>query len=332
QSTGGGGGGGCVEEPGRAAAVPAAAADRRRAAEEEAQHGAAERSGQQQTPGEGEVERIRALLCLQTGNNGAILIAHLQAHLLPPHHHHHRCCCCCDHSGAPSGCATPSEAAHSDAPTGEESCPHCHLPHRHLPHRRLPQRCLHRAAWGVLAEVWDRLVSAAVQRRDWGGLADSLQLAMELYTYTGTGSRVPLLHALCGNPYLYTRTVWEGVFATTLLSLAEQVAAEAEAEGLVLDRLGPHEQRSSAASAEEAAAADYVGAAADGGSGSGGGWSSRLLLPPAEARRRQTMLLKRLGCSLVAQAAWLVHLGVAEEAAWELLQGLVAAAGVADLP
>ncbi|KXZ53707.1 hypothetical protein GPECTOR_6g624 [Gonium pectorale] len=230
-------------------------------------------------PEEPEVERVRVLLCLQAGGNGAFLVGRLREEVA---------------AGGSHSTLGAAEASGPASPT----CGRAQGP----PVPAGAGRCIHRTAYGVLADALDALVSAAVQNQDFGVVADALELAMLLYTYTGSHTKVRLLHALAGNPYLYTRFAWRGMFSHTLLTLAVATAASGDCSGAA------------------AAAADR---STDGLNG---------VLDPSDALRRQRALLQGLQRSLCAQATWLMHLGVAEVPAWDLLSGLVSAAGVAELP
>lgn len=46
-------------------------------------------------------------------------------------------------------------------------------------------RCLHRAAFGVLADAVDAVVCAAVRHGNWDVVEGVLELGMQLYTHTG---------------------------------------------------------------------------------------------------------------------------------------------------
>ncbi|GLC69372.1 Scytalone dehydratase [Pleodorina starrii] len=186
-------------------------------------------------------------------------------------------------------------------------------------------RCLHRAAYGVLADAFDALVSAAVQQQDFGVLADALELSTRLHTFTSC--KVPLLHSLPSNPLLFTRYAWVGMFSHKLRTTAVEAATAATMTGAATATA----TAVAAKAASEGGAAPAPGAGAETGAGAGAACCASLDAPD-EALRRQRLLLQGLHRSLCAFATWLMHLGVLEEAAWELLSGLVAASGVAELP
>ncbi|EFJ47225.1 hypothetical protein VOLCADRAFT_92265 [Volvox carteri f. nagariensis] len=75
--------------------------------------------------------------------------------------------------------------------------------------------------------------------------------------------------------------------------------------------------------------AEITGGHASGGGGGGGSCTAHPM--SRESLRRQRVFLKGVQRILSSLATWLSYLGVAEEAAWELLSGLVTASGVRQL-
>ncbi|KAG2437036.1 hypothetical protein HYH02_011299 [Chlamydomonas schloesseri] len=188
-------------------------------------------------------------------------------------------------------------------------------------------RCVHWAAFEVLAEALDAVVTAAVGAGEFGVLGAALEVAMATYTYTGKG-KVLLLHRLTTNPYLYTRAAWSGIFCHTLLAAAMAAAAGGSGGGGGGVEVEPPAAKSPAG----ASAPAVTSAAGPEAPAAGAGGAAAVVLPQSEYLRRQRVLLQALQRSLSAQACWMMHLGVGEEPAWELVTGMVAAARVADLP
>ena len=157
-----------------------------------------------------------------------------------------------------------------------------------------------------------------------------------------------LLHRLTSNPYLYTRAAWSGIFCHTLLAAAMAAATCGHSGGSNGEI--PHARSAADAPAAGGHAAlplpqpEYlrrqrillqVGTVQSFCRRSICSTGRRLVSVLACCRGRQTVCLvpqQALQRSLAAQACWMMHLGVCEESAWELVTGLVAAARVADLP
>ncbi|KAG2429797.1 hypothetical protein HXX76_010581 [Chlamydomonas incerta] len=278
------------------------------------QGGAAPAPGGAALPSRSEMDRLRQLLCVQTAGSGAFLVGRLRDEVFGG---------ACGAAASPGGVAgaagspqagvrTPVDGAGvgATAATAEAAA---------AAGGGAGGRCVHWAAFELLSEALDAVVSAAVAAGEFGVLGAALEVAMATFTYTGKG-KVLLLHRLTTNPYLYTRAAWSGIFCHTLLAAAMAAAT--------CGRRGGGDAEPVPVKNPAAAAAPVV-AAAD---ASAAGGHAALPLPQCEYLRRQRVLLQALQRSLSAQACWMMHLGVCEEPAWELVTGLVAAARVADLP
>eukprot|EP00198_Chlamydomonas_reinhardtii_P003283 XP_001692619.1 hypothetical protein CHLREDRAFT_146167 [Chlamydomonas reinhardtii] len=272
---------------------------------------AAPAPGAARLPSRAEMGRLRQLMCVQTAGSGAFLVGRLRDEVFGTAGTVGTGAVASSPGGAGGAGAVPLQAgvrtpvggpgaatATADAAAGAGSVG-----------GGAGGRCVHWAAFEVLAEALDAVASAAVAAGEFGVLGAALEVAMATYTYTGKG-KVLLLHRLTSNPYLYTRAAWSGIFCHTLLAAAMAAATCGHSGGSNGEI--PH-----ARSAADAPAA---------------GGHAALPLPQPEYLRRQRILLQALQRSLAAQACWMMHLGVCEESAWELVTGLVAAARVADLP
>ncbi len=111
----------------------------------------------------GEAALVLLPSALQVGGNGAFLVGRLREEVSGTADTPQAA------AGAPSG-EGGSGPSSSGAPSGGGS-----------------GRCLHRAAFGVLADTLDAIVCAAVRHGDWGVVEGALELGMQLYTHTGTG-------------------------------------------------------------------------------------------------------------------------------------------------